>query len=77
MGTVAYLSLEQARGETVSHPSDIFALGIVLYELATGRHPFKAETLVGYLHGIRLQEPLSPAQWKPELQVAGGTNYES
>jgi TolB-like protein/Flp pilus assembly protein TadD len=67
MGTVAYMSPEQARGETVSHPSDIFALGIVLYELATGRHPFKAETLVGYLHAITLQEPQPLTQWKPEL----------
>jgi eukaryotic-like serine/threonine-protein kinase len=67
MGTVAYMSPEQARGETVSHPSDIFALGIVLYELATGRHPFKAETLVGYLHAITLQEPARLTKWKPEL----------
>jgi TolB-like protein/predicted ATPase/Tfp pilus assembly protein PilF len=67
MGTVAYMSPEQARGEMVSHPSDVFALGIVLYELATGRHPFKAETLVGYLHAITLQTPAPPQQWKPEL----------
>jgi TolB-like protein/predicted ATPase len=69
MGTVAYMSPEQARGEPVNHPSDIFALGIVLYELATGRHPFKAETLVGYLHAITLQEPQPLTQWKPELPV--------
>jgi serine/threonine-protein kinase len=70
MGTVAYMSPEQARGEIVSHPSDVFALGIVLYELATGRHPFKAETLVGYLHAITLQEPPPLTQWKPELPAA-------
>jgi len=70
MGTVAYMSPEQARGETVSHPSDVFALGIVLYELATGRHPFKAETLVGYLHAITLQEPAPLMQWKLELPAA-------
>ncbi|HEX4945896.1 MAG TPA: protein kinase, partial [Blastocatellia bacterium] len=70
MGTVAYMSPEQARGETVSHPSDVFALGIVLYELATGRHPFQAETLVGYLHAITLQEPAPPQQWQPNLPAA-------
>ncbi|HEX4945853.1 MAG TPA: protein kinase [Blastocatellia bacterium] len=70
MGTVAYMSPEQARGESVSHPSDVFALGIVLYELATGRHPFKSETLVGYLHAITLQEPLPLTNWKPELPAA-------
>ena len=61
VGTVAYMSPEQARGESASPPSDIFALGIVLYELATGQHPFKAETTVGYLHGITLKTPRSPA----------------
>jgi serine/threonine protein kinase/predicted ATPase len=70
MGTLAYMSPEQARGETVSHPSDVFALGIVLYELATGRHPFKAETLVGYLHAITLQTPAPPQQWQPNLPAA-------
>ncbi|MFN7944133.1 MAG: protein kinase [Blastocatellia bacterium] len=70
MGTIAYMSPEQARGEMVSHPSDVFALGIVLYELATGRHPFKSETLVAYLHAITLQEPSPLTQWKPELPAA-------
>jgi len=70
LGTVAYMSPEQTRGEKVSYPSDVFALGIVLYELATGRHPFKAETLVGYLHAITLQTPAPPRQWQPRLPVA-------
>ncbi|MBL8191509.1 MAG: protein kinase [Acidobacteria bacterium] len=70
LGTVAYMSPEQARGETVGYPSDIFALGIVLYELATGQHPFKAETLVGYLHAITLQTPAPPQQWQPGIPAA-------
>ncbi len=70
MGTVAYMSPEQVRGETVNHPSDIFALGIVLYELATKRHPFKAETLVGYLHAITLQTPPPLKQLQPHLPAA-------
>ena len=70
MGTVAYMSPEQARGETVNHPSDIFALGIVLYELATGQHPFKSETLVGYLHAITLQTPAPLSQLTPAIPAA-------
>ncbi len=57
MGTVKYMSPEQARGENAGPPSDIFSLGIVFYELASGRHPFTAETTVGYLHAITAQTP--------------------
>lgn len=70
MGTVAYMSPEQGRGESISHLSDVFALGIVLYELATGRHPFKAETLVGYLHSIALQTPVPLTSLQPDLPAA-------
>ncbi len=70
LGTVAYMSPEQARGEAVSPPSDIFALGIVLYELATGQHPFKAETIVGYLHAITAQTPPSPQQLQAQIPTA-------
>ena len=61
LGTVAYMSPEQARGETAGPPSDIFALGIIFYELATGEHPFKAESLLGMLHSINSQAPASPS----------------
>ena len=57
MGTVKYMSPEQARGETVGPPSDIFSLGMVFYELAAGRHPFAADTTLGYLHAITSQTP--------------------
>lgn len=70
VGTVAYMSPEQARGETVKAPSDIFALGIVLYELATGQHPFKADSLVGYLHGITLNTPAPLISLRPEVPAA-------
>jgi TolB-like protein/predicted ATPase len=62
MGTVAYMSPEQASGQSASSASDIFAMGIVLYELVTGRHPFRAESLVGYLHAITLQTPPPPSR---------------
>lgn len=70
MGTLAYMSPEQASGQTAGPPSDVFALGIVLYELATGQHPFKSETMIGYLHSITSQEPTSLTSIKPDLPPA-------
>jgi TolB-like protein len=55
MGTVKYMSPEQARGETVGPPTDIYSLGMVFYELIAGRYPFSSDTPVGYLHAITLQ----------------------
>src|SRR5262245_28490727 len=46
LGTIRYMSPEQGRGEVVGSATDIFSLGIVLYELATGNHPFAAQTQV-------------------------------
>ena len=70
VGTVAYMSPEQARGETVKAPSDIFSLGIVLYELATGQHPFKADSIVGFLHSITLNTPATLISLRPEAPAA-------
>src|SRR5688500_11651406 len=70
MGTLAYMSPEQASGQVVGSASDVFALGIVLYELATGSHPFKAETMIGYLHAITSQTPSSMTSIKSHLPAA-------
>jgi TolB-like protein/Tfp pilus assembly protein PilF len=70
MGTLAYMSPEQASGQTAGSPSDVFSLGIILYELATGKHPFKSESMIGYLHAITTQMPSSATSHKSDLPVA-------
>jgi serine/threonine protein kinase len=56
IGTVSYMAPEQARREPAGAAADIFALGVVLYELATGRHPFPADSAYGVLHAIVAEE---------------------
>jgi tetratricopeptide (TPR) repeat protein len=67
LGTLRYMSPEQARGEPATTVSDVFALGIVLYELATGRHPFTADGPVGILHGILSESPLPARRLNPRI----------
>src|SRR5262245_4202228 len=61
------MSPEQARAETAGSASDLFSLRVVLYELATGQHPFPADSQVGVLHAIVSQFPLRPALLNPEI----------
>jgi serine/threonine protein kinase len=69
-GTFRYMSPEQARGQKVEPSSDIFSFGIVLYELLTGEHPFRAETPIDTLHQIINHEPVSTRVRCPELPDA-------
>ena len=65
VGTVAYMSPEQAEGKPVDHRSDIFSLGVMLYELATGERPFKGDTHVSLLSSILRDTPRSVTELKP------------
>jgi predicted ATPase len=67
LGTTAYMSPEQARGENLSASSDMFSLGIIFYEMATGKHPFQASSLVATLHAIHSQEPAPLAALNPHV----------
>jgi predicted ATPase len=67
VGTLLYMSPEQARAEPVDAATDIFSLGLVMYELATGQHPFQADSDLGVLQAIVAQSPAPPSRLNPEV----------
>jgi outer membrane biosynthesis protein TonB len=87
LGTPAYMSPEQIRGETADHRSDIYSLGVVLYEMLTGRRPFDGDTPTATLmRQLNDEPPERPLEELPEsvrsvvkraLQKSPGRRYQS
>jgi Tol biopolymer transport system component len=70
VGTVPYMSPEQARGVKADFRSDQFALGVILYEMTTATHPFKRDTAVQTLSAIIADDPPDPARINPAMPLA-------
>jgi serine/threonine protein kinase/tetratricopeptide (TPR) repeat protein len=73
VGTVAYMSPEQTRGEPVDARSDIFSLGCVLYQTATGKRPFGGSSTLAIMHEIATVQPPPPSTLRSELPGAFDT----
>lgn len=70
LGTPSYMSPEQARGERVDHRTDIFSLGVVIYEMMTGERPFKGKSRIDVLHAVLTATPTPMRIYNPSIPQA-------
>jgi len=70
VGTLAYMSPEQVQGLELDHRTDIWSVGVVLYELLAGRRPFRGENLLSISHAILQAQPPMPAAARPDESPA-------
>ncbi len=69
IGTPSYMSPEQIKGKTVDGRSDIFALGVILYELVTGEKPFPGQNITTVIYKIVNEEPVPPRELDPSINA--------
>jgi serine/threonine-protein kinase len=71
-GTPEYMSPEQARGATLDPRSDLYAVGVILYQLMTGLLPFESDSAVGFATKHLNEEPPPPTRRRPEAKISAG-----
>lgn len=67
VGTIAYLSPEQVRGEPANHQTDVWAMGVMLYEMLTGQPPFSGEYEQAVMYAILNEEPIALTSLRPDI----------
>jgi serine/threonine-protein kinase len=69
-GTPEYMSPEQARGAQLDHRSDLYAVGVILYQLCSGMLPFDSDSAVGFATKHLTEQPVTPSKRRPEAKIS-------